>query len=300
MSRTGGRMVGSREQGQPGENIHASYADPRASLLLGCLEQSTWTETVRLAATADQICSWLARQPNISLNGTPDYTADWRSGTAHYRFQLLEVPPLDRKNAAAWNISRRWRKQPHRFFIACLLSTEPGDNEGMLTVNRAIRRMVAELDGELQIVQGSSAGGKQALKREVKTARALPLADIDPSAPVPTTRSAEQDAIEAELTSVPMTSAEKPDINGYREGERVRLVNAFAGESYRYEVGHEGTVLVTNTSPADVRLCRDGDLHQILMDGGIIIMTAGRNLEKIPGHAEVIYSADGERVHVNM
>jgi hypothetical protein len=291
-------MRGSTEQGRPGENVHASYADPRASLLVGCLEQSWWTETVRLAATADKICTWLARQPQVSLNGTSDYTADWRSGTAHYRFQLLEVPPLDRKNAAAWNFSRRWRKQPHRFFIACLLSTER-DIEGMRTLSTAVQRMEAEFDGELRIVSGSNAGLKQALKREVKSARAVPLAGIGPSAPVPTTRSAEQDAIEAELTSVPMTSAEKPDINGYREGERVRLVNAFAGESSRYEVGHEGTVLVTNTSPADVGLCRDGDLHEILMDDGGIIMTRGRNLEKIPGHAEVIYSADGERVHVN-
>jgi hypothetical protein len=291
-------MWGSKEQGRPGDNVHASYADPRASLLVGCLEQSPWTETVRLAATADKICSWLAQQPNINLNASSDYTADWHSGTAHYRFQLLEVPPLDRKNAAPWNVSRRWRKQPHRFFIACLLTTEPGDNEGIHTVNRAVRRMAAELDGELQAVAGYDTG-KQALKREVKSARAAPLAGIGLSVPVPTTRSAEQDAIEAELTSVPMTSAEKPDINGYREGERVQLVNAFAGERSRYEVGHEGTVLVTNTSPADVRLCRDGDLHEILMDDGGIIMTAGRNLEKIPGHAEVIYSADGERVHVN-
>lgn len=292
-------MRGSTGQGRPGENVHASYADPRASLLVGCLEQTWWTETVRLAATADKIRSWLAQQPEVSLTGTSDYTADWRSGTAHYRFQLLEVPPLDRKNAAPWNVSRRWRKQPHRFFIACLLSPKPGDIEGMRTLSRAVERMAAELDGELQIVAGYDAG-TQALKREVKSARAVPLASIGPSGPVPTTRSAEQDAIEAELTSVPMTSAEKPDINGYREGERVRLVNAFAGESSRYEVGHEGTVLVTNTSPADVSLCRDGDLHEILMDGGGIIMTRGRNLEKIPGHAEVIYSADGERVHVNM
>jgi hypothetical protein len=292
-------MRRSTEQGRPGENVHASYADPRASLLVGCLEQGIRTETVRLAATADKICTWLARQPGVSLNGTSDYTADWRSGTSHYRFQLLEVPPLDRKNAAAWNVSRRWRKQPPRFFVACWLSVEPGDTEGMHTVARAIDRMPAELDGELRIFSDHSPW-KQALKREVKSAHAVPLAGIGPSGPVPTTRSAERHAIEAELTSVPMTSAEKPDINGYREGERVRLVNAFAGESCRYDVGREGTVLVTNTSPADVGLCRDGDLHEILMDGGGIIMTRGRNLEKIPGHAEVIYSADGERVHVNM
>jgi hypothetical protein len=266
---------------------------------MGCLERSPWTETVRLAATADKICSWLARQPNVIPNSSSDYTADWRSGTAHFRLQLLEVPPLDRKNAATWNASPRWRKHSHRFFIACLLSVEPGDTEGMLTVDRAIGRMPAELDGELRIISNHDAW-KQALKREVKTARAIPLAGIGPAARVPATRSAEWDATEAELTSVPMTSAEKPDINGYREGERVRLVSAFVGESCRYEVGHKGTVLVTNTSPADVRLCRDGDLHEILMDGGIIIMTAGRDLEKIPGHAEVIYSADGERVRVNM
>lgn len=290
-------MWGSKEQGRPGENVHASYADPHASLLVGCLEQTTWTETVRLAATADKVCSWLARQPNVSVDGTPAYTADWRSGTAHYRVQLLEVPSLDRKNAAAWNVSRRWRKQPHRFFIACLLSVERGETEGMLSVNRAVRRMVAELDGELQTVSNYDAG-TQALKREVTSARAVPLAGIGLTGSVPSTRS--PDPIEAELTSVPMTSAEKPDINGYREGERVRLVNAFAGERCRYEVGHEGTILVTKTSPADIRLCRDGDLHEILMDGGIPIMTAGRDLEKIPGHAEVIYSADGKRVHVNL
>jgi hypothetical protein len=255
-----------------------------------------WTETARLAATANKICSWLARQPNISFDRTSDYTADWRPGSAHFRFQLLEVPPLDSRNASAWNVARRWRRQSHRLFVASLLSVEPGDTEGIKVVNSAVRGMVAAFDGEQQIVANYQ-DGKQALKREMKVAHAVSLACLDPSVPT-SIKSAEELTLEAKLTSVPMTSAEKPDINGFREGDRVRLVNAFAGEKCRYEAGHEGTVLVTNTSPADIRLCRDGDLHEVYMDGGMIIMTVGADLEKIPGRAEVFYSADGERVWV--
>jgi hypothetical protein len=70
-------------------------------------------------------------------------------------------------------------------------------------------------------------------------------------------------------------------------------------EICRYDIGHEGTVLVTATSPTDVCICREGDLHEALMDGGII-MTRGRNFEKIPGHAKVIYSPDGTRVQVKL
>lgn len=292
-------MWGSKNQGQPSQDVHASYADPRASLLMGALEQSPWTETVRLAATADKICAWLAQQPDVIPPSESDYTADWRPGTTHFRSQLLEVPPLDRKNAATWNASTRWRKQPHRLFIACLLSMEPGETEGIRTMSNAARRMAAQLDGEVKTIADHNAWN-QALMSELKTARAISLVGIGPAGEVPASKSAEWDAIEARLTSVPMASAEKPDINGYREGERVRLVSAFVSEEQRYEAGHTGTILVTNTSPADVQVCRDGDLHEILMDGGVIIMATGANIEKIPGHAEVVYSADGQRVHVNM
>jgi hypothetical protein len=293
-------MWGSRAQDQGDETGHAAYVDPRASLLVRCLDESTWIETVRLAVTAEEVCSWLGRQPGIEPESVSDhYTANWCAETARFRCQLLEVPRLERRNAAPWNLSKTWRKKAHRLFIAALLSVGSGETGGIRAVNRAVRRMATDLGGEIQIVSNYELG-RQALKREVKLAHAVSLIGLDPQRPAQPPKPAEWDAIERELTSVPMASAEKPDINGFREGERVRLINAFSGDHSRYEIGHTGTVLVTNTSPADVDLLREGDLHEVLMDGGGIIMTTSGKLEKIPGMANVIYSLSGERVHVEL
>ncbi|WP_405972912.1 hypothetical protein OG496_28405 [Streptomyces sp. NBC_00988] len=287
-----------RAQNRPDHHIHASYADPRASLLLRCVEQSPWTETVRIAATAEKTLQWLAHRSDIKLEGASPYTADWRAGTAHFRLQVLEVPPL--KNAGPWNLSRRWRKQPHRLVIVCLLSVDSDRRQGWLQVSQYVRDLAATLDGENRTIDGvSSDAWKPALKSELKVAHAVPLVGVDAAHPVEPPKSAEDAALEAELTSVPMSSAEKPDINGWREEQRVRLVNAFDdGETTQYGIGREGTVLVPDTSPAHIRMCRDGDLHTVLMDNGGSIMTAGTNLERIPGRAEVVYSMDGERVRI--
>lgn len=173
-------MWRNRGQGRPAEDVHADYADPLASILVECLDRSSWTETVRFAVSADEATSWLNRQSDVHLDGSSDYVAEWRSGTTRFRFQLLEVPPLDRTNATAWNISRRWRKQPHMLLVACLIAAESGDTRGIHAVDRVIRRMVADLAGELQIVSNYDAG-KHALKRELKVARAVPLLGTGPS-----------------------------------------------------------------------------------------------------------------------
>jgi hypothetical protein len=65
-----------------------------------------------------------------------------------------------------------------------------------------------------------------------------------------------------------------------------------------YEAGREGTILVTNTSPADVRVLREGDLHEVYVDNGGLILVSGRNIKRIDGRASVVYSSDGEHVHV--
>jgi len=88
-------MWGSKGEGQYGEDVHASYADPRAALLLGCLDQSVWTETVRLAAAAADICAWLASESNIRLDAASEYTAEWRRVSAkryYYRGTKIATP----------------------------------------------------------------------------------------------------------------------------------------------------------------------------------------------------------------
>ena len=111
-------------------------------------------------------------------------------------------------------------------------------------------------------------------------------------------RPPEWDKLEADLRNVPMPSAKKPDINGFREGQRVRLRMAFEGGGARYGVGEEGTVLITDTSPAHVRLCRESDQHEVLMDDGRLIVVGGGLLEKLKGRARVVYSGYGGQVQV--
>ncbi len=111
-------------------------------------------------------------------------------------------------------------------------------------------------------------------------------------------RPPEWDKLEADLRNVPMPSAKKPDINGFREGQRVRLRTDYLGTSATYHRGHEGTVLITDTSPAQIRLGREADMHEILMDDGRIIVVGGAILEKIRGRAQVVYSEDGDQVRV--
>ena len=111
-------------------------------------------------------------------------------------------------------------------------------------------------------------------------------------------RPAEWDKLEADLRNVPMPSARKPDINGFREGQRVRLRTEYHGSEVRYQAGHEGTVLITDTSPAHIRLVRESDLHEVLMDEGKIIVIEGALLEKIKGRAQVVYSGGGAQVRV--
>ena len=291
-------MFGSKAKERSDENVHSSYADPLASLLVGYLDESWWTFVVRSTASADEICSWLARYSDVRSNADSDYMVEWRSGTARYRFQLLEVPPLSGKDAANWNLPRRWRKQGHRCLVGCIVDWDGDSTPGIVAMERLLRSMAATLGGETRTISKNEPW-KQALKREMKVAQGISLICADPSVtrlPAP----AESRAIKAQLTPVPMTSAEKPDINGFCEGQRVRLVNPFVGDDLRYDAGHEGTILVTKTSPADVSLCRQADMHEVFMDDRRLIMTSGQDLEMISGYAEVIYSADGEHVDVNV
>jgi hypothetical protein len=111
-------------------------------------------------------------------------------------------------------------------------------------------------------------------------------------------RPPEWDKLEADLRNVPMPSAKKPDVNGFREGQRVRLRTDFHGGVAAYPAGQEGTVLITDTSPAHIRLVRESDLHEVLMDDGRIIVIGGALLEKMKGRTQVVYSANGGQVQV--
>lgn len=108
-----------------------------------------------------------------------------------------------------------------------------------------------------------------------------------------------QDELDAYLASqgrrVPMASWQKPDINGYREGDRVRLTKVFYGETGTYDQGSTGTILVTNTSPSGIRAARESNLVEILMDAnGMIILTLGSDCIRIAGQAQVLYYDNGD------
>jgi hypothetical protein len=93
---------------------------------------------------------------------------------------------------------------------------------------------------------------------------------------------------------VRMATWQKPDINGYREGDRVRLTKAFYGRTGTYGEGSTATVLVTDTAPSSIRTARESNLVGILMDvSGATILTSGSDLLRIEGHAQVFYHDDG-------
>jgi hypothetical protein len=110
--------------------------------------------------------------------------------------------------------------------------------------------------------------------------------------------------LDIQLSDIPMPSWQKPDINGFREGDRVRLVEDFDGEEVCYKAGTTGTILITMTAPAQIRLSRDIDLHNVFMDDYVPdhprIGIIGRQIERIPGHAEVSYSDGGTRVSIEI
>lgn len=97
----------------------------------------------------------------------------------------------------------------------------------------------------------------------------------------------------AQCEPITMASWQKPDINGYREGDRVKLLEAFQGDSSAYEQGSTGTIVITNTSPSTIRMMRDGSLQEVLMSGGLI-MLPGSDLERIAGQATVSYFGNGD------
>jgi hypothetical protein len=103
--------------------------------------------------------------------------------------------------------------------------------------------------------------------------------------------------LDDQLRDVPMVSWQKPDINGIREGDRVRLIADFNGDEVSYQAGATGTILIVNTAPSHIRLDREMGLHYILMDrpksDHAIIMVNRVTIEVIQGHADVIISTDG-------
>jgi hypothetical protein len=77
-------------------------------------------------------------------------------------------------------------------------------------------------------------------------------------------------------------------------------VQPYNGETVSYEPGCTGTFLITDTAPAQINLAREG-FYEILMDGPdgrLLIMVRKGYIERIPGHANVLYSDDGESVQI--
>ncbi len=107
--------------------------------------------------------------------------------------------------------------------------------------------------------------------------------------------------LQTQLRHVPMPSEQKPDINGFREGDRFRLVQPFNGDTVSYEPGRTGTFLITNTAPAQIRLAREEGFYEIFIDGPdgrLILGVRNGDVERIPGHANVLYSDDGESFQI--
>jgi hypothetical protein len=104
---------------------------------------------------------------------------------------------------------------------------------------------------------------------------------------------AEYDAwFKLQMTHVPMPGFQKPEINGFREGDVVMLVKPFQGETRHYDRFRTGTVFISNTSPSQMRLGRQLDLHYLLMDDGGLIGLDGSDITKIGRRMSVVYSAD--------
>jgi hypothetical protein len=103
--------------------------------------------------------------------------------------------------------------------------------------------------------------------------------------------------LHVQCRNVPMASWQKPDINGLREGDRVRLVEDFNGEETSFKAGATGTIIIVSTAPEEIRLNREIGLHYVGMDkaepGHGIIMIMRDQIEKIPGHADVTITDEG-------
>jgi hypothetical protein len=117
--------------------------------------------------------------------------------------------------------------------------------------------------------------------------------------------------LDTEQRHVPMPSRQKPAINGFREGDRVRLTQPFKGETVSYEAGHKGVFLTSNTAPAMIRLVREvPPLYELLMDWpDSQRIGVSDPIERIHGHFQVDYIdgfvnaspaalADGEQVRL--
>jgi hypothetical protein len=96
------------------------------------------------------------------------------------------------------------------------------------------------------------------------------------------------------LGKVPMPSEQKPDIDGFHEGDRVRLIKPFKGETVRYEPGRTGTFVITDTAPAQISLGRQEGLYTVLIDGPDwrLIGVSRGDIKKIPGRMRVSYYDD--------
>lgn len=110
---------------------------------------------------------------------------------------------------------------------------------------------------------------------------------------------AEYDAwLEVQVTHVAMPSTQKPPIHGFREGDRVILREPFTGETRHYDRFASGTAVITDTSPAQVRLGNSTGLLQVLMDDGGLIGVDTSDLAKVDRRLSVVYAPDGRSLGI--
>ncbi|HEU5157679.1 MAG TPA: hypothetical protein VFU43_11850 [Streptosporangiaceae bacterium] len=106
---------------------------------------------------------------------------------------------------------------------------------------------------------------------------------------------------DAQMKHVPMPFWQKPDINGLREGDCVRLTRSFRGERLSFDAGRTGVVLISDTSPGQIRVARETGLCEVVIEGpdGGLIGVLRDDIEKITGRRRVSYNGDYFRITDN-
>jgi hypothetical protein len=99
------------------------------------------------------------------------------------------------------------------------------------------------------------------------------------------------------MSTVGPMPGSKRDIDGFSEGDRVRLTVPFQGQSSSYPAGSLGTILITSSSVM-AQVMNEQHWVEVNIDDGGIAWVKTVDIERIPGRAQVTYGEDGETVTV--
>jgi hypothetical protein len=94
-----------------------------------------------------------------------------------------------------------------------------------------------------------------------------------------------------------MPGGSKRHIDGFSEGDRVRLTAPFQGQSSSYPAGSLGTILITN-SGAMAEMLNEQHWVEVNIDDGGTAWVKTADIERIAGRAEVTYGPDGDSLTI--